>query len=153
MVSGAQPAALIIHVDADVADEDEIDCRTDCPPAGDTVDALRDVLLQWAGEEAVPDGVVLCIPSKSTEAWVLAALHPKSKFVGPALECKDEPAALLVNRPEKLVRRRRGDSGYQKNRKAYEDAAPRIAEAWPFVCETCSQAARFATEMAASVER
>jgi hypothetical protein len=151
LLPDARPVALIIHLDADVADEREVDCARPCPPASETADALRDVLLGWAGERAVPEGVVLCTPSKSTEAWVLAALYPAHELVGPDLECEDEPARPLVNRPEKLVRRRSGR--YQKSASAYYAVARRITEAWPHVCEVCTQAQRFSDELAACVRQ
>jgi|HubBroStandDraft_6_1064221.scaffolds.fasta_scaffold470531_1 hypothetical protein len=81
---------LVIHLDADVAGKhyndygfpsgfDDLPCEEPCPPASATTDALRRVLLNWAGETQVPLRTVLCIPSKSTEAWVLAALFPATK--------------------------------------------------------------------------
>ena len=45
---------LIVHVDADVADEEEIACARPCPPPSDTVDALREVVLSWIGEQRIP---------------------------------------------------------------------------------------------------
>jgi hypothetical protein len=57
---------LIIHVDADVAGKtyssgsiqdmprDDLPCELPCPPAHDTTDALRAVVLNWLGESAIP---------------------------------------------------------------------------------------------------
>src|SRR5208283_5212656 len=73
---------LVLHLDADVADEDPanqrvdpipslagvLPCARDCPPASATTHPLRRVLLSWAGETQAPRQTVLCTPSKSTEA-------------------------------------------------------------------------------------
>ncbi|MCX5685301.1 MAG: hypothetical protein NT049_16715, partial [Planctomycetota bacterium] len=58
---------LILHVDADVAGmryaddsitpkpgDGALPCELPCPPAADTTNALRTVLLSWCGEVAVP---------------------------------------------------------------------------------------------------
>ncbi len=155
-----RPAStLILHVDADIANKQDVNCEKSCPPPAATVDALRKVVLGWAGEESVPNRVVLCIPSKNTEAWVFAALHPGHRLCGPQLECRPEPQALLVGKPGKLVRRktvRRAGKlvkrAYDKDTKAYEGARPLIAAAWPDVCETCSsEARRFDTDLRAAL--
>lgn len=137
--------ALVIHVDADIAGHEKIACERPCPPASDTVDALRETVLGWGGEQEVPPAAVLCIPSKSTEAWVLAALYPDDKLVGPDLECRRDPAASLKQRPEKLVR------GEHKMLDAYRDVAERMTEGWRHVRKVCTQAARFASDFADAV--
>jgi len=38
----------IIHVDADIATDSEVDCARPCPPASDTTDRVRDIVLGWA---------------------------------------------------------------------------------------------------------
>lgn len=80
---------VVMQVDADVArmsysnyritDPPQVDlpCELPCPPPSDTTDALRRVVLGWLGETSVPDGMVLCTPSKSIETWVLVALFPE----------------------------------------------------------------------------
>ncbi len=140
-------AALIIHVDADVAGEREINCERPCPPASDTVNELRKAILKWCSEngDLVPDRVVLCIPSKSTEAWVLAALHPRCGFVNATLECRENPAALLVGKSEKLVRKK--SNSYKKDNDAYKDIAKYVSASWQDVCNKCSQAIRFTNEL------
>ena len=140
-------AALIIHVDADVAGEKEINCEKPCPPASDTVDELRKVVLNWCLEKGnlVPDRVVLCIPSKSIEAWVLAALHPRCRFVNSTLESRKNPEALLVGKSDKLVHKK--SNRYKKNTAAYKDIADSLTAAWQDVCNKCSQAARFTNEL------
>jgi len=141
--------ALIVHVDADIADE--LGCRHPCPPASDTTDAVRLRVLEWAGEEAVPGGVELCMPAQSTETWVVAALAPDSAFNDGDNECKDAEAFLCGRRGPKLVRRRSGSrKGYQKNTGAFQAVAPAIRASWPRVEATSSEAARFSEELRAA---
>ena len=146
----SQVSALIIHVDADIAGQGDIDCERSCPPASATVDELRSKVLEWAGEERVPDHVVLCIPSKSTETWVVAALYPGDAIVGPKLECKDTEAYLCGKPGEKLVTRESGRQrrGYRKHPPAFKKAASAITAHWADIQRACAQAQRFAAELA-----
>ena len=97
---------LIVHVDADVASEtyasgkirdaprDDLPCEQPCPPPDKTTNALRAVVLNWLGEHGCPPRVVLCTPSKSTEAWVLAAVWPEGNVVQrDDWECRSTPNA------------------------------------------------------------
>jgi len=133
---------LVIHVDADIATHPNVDCERECPPASDTADALRDVVVGWGAEETVPERVVLCVPSKATDAWVLVALYPDDRLARPDIECRPKPETLLKQRSEKLV------SGSRKHPEAYKAVAPRVAQAWGRVTSICTQAARFETEIA-----
>ena len=69
---------LVVHLDADVADEDEVACARPCPPPSPTADALQEVVLSWLGEDEIRPELVFCIPSKSMEAWVLPGFWPAS---------------------------------------------------------------------------
>ena len=95
---------LIVHVDADVAGKtyasggvrdaprDDLPCEAPCPPPDDTTNALRAVVLDWLGEDECPSRIVLCTPSRSTEAWVLAALWPEGNVVRRCdWECRASP--------------------------------------------------------------
>lgn len=101
---------LLLHLDADVASEDPaklavapipelaemLPCERPCPPPIATVDALRMVMLAWIGEPQVPPGTVLCTPSKSTEAWVMAAIFPNDKETAKEhWECHPKPESRL----------------------------------------------------------
>ncbi|HKV39867.1 MAG TPA: hypothetical protein VJX67_11695, partial [Blastocatellia bacterium] len=109
---------LILHLDADVAGKhyqdaniadgfDDLPCAAPCPPARATTDVLRRVLLKWGGETAIPERTVLCIPSKNTEAWVLAALFPGDEYVvGGNLECLQNPGSR-IGRQKKAKRVRK----------------------------------------------
>ena len=70
---------LLLHLDADVADEDPanatigpipalagvLPCTQPCPPPNATTDLLRQVMLSWIGETTLPPRTILCTPSKS----------------------------------------------------------------------------------------
>lgn len=156
-LAGSQ--AVVVHIDADVADPDGLNCRKDCPPPEDTADVLRDVLLCWCNARAAPPRVVLCIPSKAIEAWVYAALCAHHDLNGEWLECRDGPESLLAGLPgkPKLVRRERQPAPKGASRRwrkvpdAYRTAAPRVAQAWPRVCKVCTQAERFDRELRAAL--
>jgi len=152
--------AVVVHIDADVADPDKLNCRSDCPPAEDTVNALRDVLLCWSKVPGAPPSVVFCIPSKAIEVWVYAALCRRDDVDGEWLECRDAPESLLAGLPgkPKLVHKEREPASkgagrrWRKVTDAYREAAPRVAAAWPHVCSVCTQAERFDRELRAALD-
>ena len=145
---------LLVHVDADVAgmryaDDDsivpqpgdgELPCELPCPPPSATTDALRAVLLSWCGEVAVPAGTVLCTPSKSMEAWVVAALFPNDLAMKRGIECLPSPESRLGQQPK--ARRMR------KSQSAYRSVMDRLTGAWPRVAteRALSEAHRLHTD-------
>ena len=149
---------VIIQLDADVAesnyaaahihdapDPTDLPCNSpDCPPPSATSNPLRVVMLRWAGETQTPPATVLCTPSKSIEAWVLAALYPTDPAVTSGkLECINRPANRLQAKPaaERLVR-----SG-KKIQERYEAQQQVFKNEWPQVQQTCSEAQRFSEEL------
>jgi len=103
---------LVVHLDADVAGEDpandaidpipelagRLPCEQPCPPASATTGALRAVMSSWLGEAETPPRTVLCTPSKSTEAWVMAACFPTDRGMATkGWECHPKPATRLDN--------------------------------------------------------
>ncbi len=148
---------LIVQVDADVAGktyesgriEDEIDdlpCEKPCPPASDTTDALRLVILRWMGETEVPDQLVLCTPSKSMEAWVMAALFPRNRVVARnGWECHANPGAQLGQQP---IRRR-----IEKRPKDYQAKSAEFRTTWPRVRRKLTEADRFSMDLLAAAAR
>ena len=144
----ARGDALVIHADADIADDPEIACRKDCPPASATTDAVRKVIKNWLDEDPIPDRTILCVPSKATDAWAFVALFPNDPMVG-GIECRDKPESLLVGRKPRLVRKK--GSTYKKNRLTYEQSREIFRNQWKTITGTCTEAARFDADLAAVV--
>jgi hypothetical protein len=139
---------LVLHLDADVADKDYADgaivgeppdlpCAGPCPPPSATTDPLRAVLLRWAGETITPPRVILCTPSKATEAWVVAAIFPDDASVL-NIECLANPEGRLAVQPAHVrIRKKRRD--YDSKRADFRDA-------WPALVASLSEASRFSAE-------
>ena len=141
---------LVIHVDADIAAESEFNTEQPCPPPMATVGEVEALVLGWLGLSTFPSRVAVCIPSKSTEAWILRALFPTDEAAvscsevppgGPCVECIEEPARLLLHRKPKLVRLRK--DRLRKLRKEYELSRGQLGKAWQDVVKNCASAARF----------
>lgn len=146
---------LVIQVDADVAHStyrsanindaplNDLPCDQPCPPASDTTNALQAVILKWLGEHACPEKVVLCIPSKSIDTWVLAAVCPGNRVVRREdWECNPNPAGQLNALP-KAVR-------FGKNAVDYRNRQHIVAENWSAVAARLSEAARFDANLRSS---
>ncbi|MBM3887848.1 MAG: hypothetical protein FJ388_01845 [Verrucomicrobia bacterium] len=127
---------LILHLDACVAGEEYsygnisprledgvLPCEQPCPPADATTNALRLVLLTWCGETSWPARVVVCMPSKNMEAWVVAALFPNDMAVKSGIECFPTPETRLAQQPKRLR--------FRKRTQDYEDRSEKLKEAWP----------------------
>ena len=147
---------LIVHVDADVAGQtyasgsiqdapsEDLPCEEPCPPARDTTNALRAVVLNWLGEHECPSRVVLCTPSKSTEAWVIAAIWPENNVVRRAdWECRPNPEGQLAALPKQLR--------FEKRPSDYRRRESALTEAWPTVSARLTEAGRFDEEFRAAV--
>jgi hypothetical protein len=137
---------LVIHVDADIAAEVELqsyDLTAPCPSAKDTCDKIHAYLTNLIGNP-LPSKVVLCIPAQCTEAWVFAALHPDLITNFQPIECRSEPETLLIGKPDKLVRDKDGRA--RKEPQRYTNAANRIAKGWSHTIAICSEAYRFETD-------
>lgn len=146
----AEVGLLIIHVDADLAGDGEIDVARPCPPVTPTVDAVERVVMAWLDLAAIPSRVVLCVPSKASEAWLLRALWPSDpasvacasdRRGGECVECHADPARLLAGRRPRLVRFKQGD--LRKVKAEYEAQAARFAACWADVVAHCASACRF----------
>jgi hypothetical protein len=149
---------LILHLDGDVADYDyahgslvplptdgALPCDKACPPPADTTDELRKVLLSWCGETAPPPKTVVCMPSKSTEAWVVASLFPTDQAMSQGIECYANPESRLGQQPA-AVRIR-------KKKRDYQSRAAELEQAWPRIAAPTAlgEAFRFQTEFLAAV--
>ena len=148
--------ALIVHVDADVAGStyasgnihdapsDDLPCEAPCPPPESTTDALRAVVLTWLGEDRCPRRVVMCTPSKSIEAWVLAAVWPDNNVVRrDDWECRPNPEDQLRALPKSRRFEKRPDD-YRRRRSE-------MGKGWPSVSTRLTEAGRFERELLAAV--
>ena len=146
---------LIVHVDADVAGRtyasgniqdaprQDLPCEAPCPPPCETTNALRAVVLNWLGEHECPPQVVLCTPSKSIEAWVLAAIWPEGNVVRQDdWECRPNPEGQFTALPMHLRFRKRPDD--------YRRKQGDIKQAWPQVSARLTEAVRFESEFLAA---
>ena len=142
---------VIIHLDADVADKAYADCGNviaqdasdlpalpcsrPCPPVVDTVNQLETVLLGWLGLSILDSKTLFCIPSKSSESWLAAALLPDGHILLENLECNLTLADSLSRLP-KAQRLR-------KSVREYRPKAQQITQQWSKVRGICSQARVF----------
>ena len=147
---------LVLHLDADVADKPYEDisiepsqgdaalpCALPCPPPADTTNRLRVVLLSWCGEVAEPQRTVVCMPSKSIEAWVMAALFPNDQSVRTGIECFPDPESRLGQQPRaRRIRKKQCD---------YQDHSAELKGAWPRLLGNAalSEAQRFQNDFLA----
>lgn len=151
---------LVLHVDADVAaaaygeggivaegGDGTLPCARPCPPAEDSVDALHLVVSSWLGCSKLPGNVIACIPSMSTEAWVLALLFPADRALrsGASFECMAAPHVRLAQQPK--ARRIR------KSVSDYSSRASDMRLRWPKLASAVygSQARRFADDVLRAV--
>lgn len=159
-VSGSSVLAhhdlLIVHIDADVATKtyasgsiddaarNDLPCAKPCPPPSDTTDALRGVVLGWLGEMAIPPGVVVCTPSMTMDAWVVAAIRPRNSLVRRSdWECRPNPDAQLGTLPR--------NQRFHKTRSDYERKRQEISKGWPQVASRLTEAERFQRELRTAV--
>lgn len=158
---------ILLHVDADVADmqyeeanirdgRTDLPCQLHCPPAADTVNALRAVIARWLdlpSASELPGKWLFCNPSKCVEAWVIAScasvLPLLVQNVMQNIECNLSLVDWLSNNvPAKqrcLIR------GGRKQIAGYRKIAPQIQDEWSHITHTCSQAKRFDEEVRASL--
>jgi hypothetical protein len=147
---------LLLHLDADVADSSYSDgslaplptdatlpCAKPCPPAQDTSNALRTVLLSWCGEVTAPPRTILCTPSKCMEAWVMASLFPNDRAIAQGIECYANPESRLGQQP--------AADRIRKTKRDYLNRSALLEQEWPRIAtpEGVSQAFRFQSEFLA----
>lgn len=79
-----------------------------CPPPAGSADAVRPCLLSWAGLQAPGPKTVLCVPSKSIDAGLVAAAFNNGHALLTGLECNlnVEDSSRHCPRPRKSGRRR-----------------------------------------------
>jgi hypothetical protein len=145
---------LILQLDADVAEKSYADgsiqeavqdlpCVEACPPPTATTNRLRNVLLRWVGEGETPPKTVLCSPSKSIEAWVVAALFPDDAAVRGGIECFNNAEVRLSQQPiAQRIRKRQED---------YQKQSEQLKNAWPRLAANLVEPARFQRDLLAVV--
>jgi hypothetical protein len=140
---------LVIAVDATIAHNEAINLERPCPPASDTTDALRDLVVQWMGCQPPPN-VIIVVPSKTPDAWVCAALMGGDNL----LECEPEPLEKLVSVQDlyppfgfRLKRRPDGRAKKPTSKQYRIHLAPRVAAHFDQVRGICGEAERFAREV------
>jgi hypothetical protein len=151
---------LVLHLDADVANEDPanqtvdpipglagiLPCAHDCPPPSATTDSLRRVLLSWVGETQTPPRTILCTPSKSTEAWVMAVFFPNDRdMVRQGWECHPDPESRLGQQP--------AGQRFSKRQADYQLRQADLQAGWPKIAERLSEALRFRDDFVTAVQQ
>lgn len=145
---------VVFHLDADVAGETPdsstpnlvglLPCEQSCPPASATTDALRKVMLSWVGETKTPPNTVLCTPSKSTEAWIMAIFFPDDKeMIKKGWECHPKPENRLGQQPKKVR--------FGKNEANYSAKKDLIRSNWMNVVNKLTEAKRFNDDFISAV--
>jgi len=150
---------LLLHLDADVASEDPanheigpilqlagvLPCEQPCPPANATTNPLRQILLSWVGELHTPPKTVLCTPSKSIEAWVMAIFFPNDHEMGKkGWECHRKPETRLGQQPKQ--------NRFAKNYVDYQNRKTELQAGWPKIVEKLTEARRFHDDMTTAIQ-
>ncbi|MGX9366272.1 hypothetical protein ACTVJH_09530 [Desulfoplanes sp. PS50] len=157
---------LILAIDADVASKtyssaniqdplsDDLPCEQACPPASDTTEKLEAVVEHWLSPVQIDTRTVLCIPSKSIESWVAAALYAESDSGFPdMIECFYDILQYMHAKParERLVSSK--DGRLRKRKKQYKLAQRALVERWDTVEKFCTQALKFRASLEGCVEQ
>jgi hypothetical protein len=151
---------LVIHLDADVAFENDLqageeepipDVPQPCPPASATADRLRQVIAHWLRHSPLPPRVILAIPAQDTETWTFAALHPEDELCRREdYECirsgRDHPGYRLTLKDYGKLLQRKGRQ-IKKHGRDYRTVTSQIAENWDAVRSICPQAENFTQDL------
>jgi hypothetical protein len=166
--AGRPMDVLIVHLDADVAHEPDLqenlappEPATEplCPPVANAADLIKRVTNRWMGLSSAPPNVlVFAIPAQDMENWVFAALYPKDGLCANAdFECTHDgdahPTFLLSLRKygkhitRKAPTGRETKSTFKKTRAKYLFLSASVASNWRTVTRICSQAKQFQTDI------
>jgi hypothetical protein len=136
---------MVIHCDCSMAHN--VSANRPCPPARDTADALRDVIVrEWLRLDTIPVFVVLTTPSRTMDAWVVSVLDPPHEEAT-CIECLEAVENVLVARH--LLRKKDGEVKKQEAR--YRPLAERVAAELPTARARCTEAERFVVEFQAAL--
>jgi ABC-type branched-subunit amino acid transport system ATPase component len=111
--------------------------RPGVPPAVDSVNGLKAAITSWTGLGILGD-IKLCIPSKSIDAWLAAAVFYGDSKLMNNIECEN-----MASKLEQLPKNLR----IKKSQRVYQNYAEKIAENWDQVRQLCTQADAFQQEM------
>lgn len=126
---------FILHVDVDVAhstysdanincEANDLPCNLDCPDSMNTVLALEQVILRWLNLSKRFEKLIICLPSKSMDNWVVAALYPNDSEVTKSnWEC-----FLQANTRFALQKK---EIRLKKSVQSFRGKSLEIAQAWP----------------------
>lgn len=150
---------LIIHLGADVAHKQpqdapreleltligRIPCNSPCPPVEASIIPLRAAIQHWLDQAQLSNKVVMCIPSKSMDAWVVAILFPRDRTAKRSnWECNLNPESRLAQQP----RPNRIAKGVNDYRKKSEE----LRLGWPGIATRLSSAARFQSDFLRAIK-
>jgi len=151
---------FVLHLDADVAGYSYADLgrpleeaaqqedwgllpgSKDCPPPDTTINDLKPVLLSWLGISAIGDRTILCIPSKTIEPWLAAALYPNNNNLLNNLEC--------VNMATRLAQLPKGQR-IKKRVRDYQAYEATVKVMWAGIRQKCTRADIFHTEVEGAI--
>ncbi|MBU0516091.1 MAG: hypothetical protein KJ621_15115, partial [Proteobacteria bacterium] len=122
---------LVIHVDADIADD--LDLRLRCRSAARFAGAVRGRVRSWC-RPPIPKNVVFAVPCLRTETWIHAALARRPLA---NIECNPGVDEALAD----MGLQSRGR--HRKRTDKYRRASRRVAANFDRVARRCGEARRF----------
>lgn len=166
LIADYQIDLLIIHADADIASEPDLQegvsdpvkyVSQPCPPILPTAKNLETVIAKWLNLESAdnfPAEIILAIPAQDTENWVFASLFPDDALCcQPDYECvhkgndRRHPAYLMTLKKYRKILKRKKHGEIKKPMRVYRQIAGEVADNWNKACEFCSQARKFSDEL------
>jgi hypothetical protein len=154
---------VILHIDPDVAHKSYSDygqemarearkaclgllpCALPCPPPDATVDNLSAVVLSWLDMTQFGNKTVLCVPSKSSEAWLAASVFPNNQALLADIECALDLESRLAQLPK--------PQRIRKSKREYLPHSAAITARWNDVRQVCSRADVFHGQMDTITQR
>jgi hypothetical protein len=148
---------IIIHLDADVLGNSYADygpdfvnlaadnnfhplpCQVSCPPPSSAIDQLKIVLSSWLDPVQPATKTVVCIPSKSSDAWLVAGAFTSPHKILSNIQCNLNLETQLLQLPVK--------ERFKKTGKDYRIRSEQIEKNWSVVKSICPQAQDFETEV------
>lgn len=136
-------AAVIVHVDGDVATEPEFNC-SQSPAGGDRPCGPNAVAIRACLEAKMTAGharLVFCVPHQATESWLLAMF----RGAGSGVELLAHPANSFAGGLPKLCRYQ--DGKLKKVVARYQEQGPEMIRRWPSAVAACGEARQFDSDL------